>query len=188
MNLEITAITLSAKPAACAYADISYLNQVQTIQNCTDYNHAFYSAIEKVQTPFFFFLDDDDELPEDYLSVLADCIRVDCAVAYTDEKRINGGVATVARGGEYSKEKHLANPLMLHHAVLCKTSTAKKALPFMPKGQFWPEMPLYFDLAQESVAYVPRTGYLWNRADGLSSTADVSIGQVRSRIWCGGAP
>lgn len=187
MNSGITAITLSAKPAACAYAGVSYLNQVQTIQNCTDYNAAFYSAIEKVQTPYFFFLDDDDQLPADYLSVLEDCVKADCAVAYSDEKRINKGGTTVARGGEYSKEKHLANPLMLHHLVLCKTAQAKKSLSFMPKGQFWPEMPLYFDLAQDSAAYIPRIGYHWHRSNGLSSTADVAIGQTRSRIWCGGA-
>lgn len=188
MNFQdtVTAITLSAKPAACTYVGLSYLNPVQTIKSCSDYRDAFYGAITQVKTPYFFFLDDDDNVPDDYLSVLEDGLAKNAAVVYTDEVRRFKGEEVIYRPGEYAADKHLANPAMLHHLVLCQTSSAKNALNHMPKGQYWPEMPLYFDLAQDSAAYIPRIGYHWHRSDaGLSSTADIAIGQMRSRIWCG---
>lgn len=192
MNFEstITAITLSAKPAERQLSGVAFLNPVQTITNCSEYNAAFYAAISKVKTPYFFFLDDDDTLPDDYLSVLEDCLDENAAIAYTDEFWADSGIRV--KPGAYSADAHARRPNMLHHLVLCHTLTAKSMLCDMPKGQFWPEMPLYFQMAKlggrnmkSNAAYIPRIGYHWNRSEtGLSSMADISVGQMRSKLWC----
>lgn len=181
----VTAITLSGKPVSRALPDLATLVCVQSIENCAQYNEAFYGAIAKVKTPFFFFLDDDDTLPDDYLSVLNDCLNAHAAVAYTDELRSFEGGGSVFRPGTYTQSRHLTKPTLVHHLALCRTGQAQGLLQSMPTGQYWPEMPLYFALAKDSAAYIPRVGYRWNRSSvGLSSQADFSIGQMRSKLWC----
>lgn len=184
-KILITAVTLSRAWCSPRPVGVAHLSQTQEVRDCAGYNEAFYGAIAKVQTPYFFFLDDDDTLPSDYLSVLTECIQANTAVAYTDELRQSSGGVSTFKSGTYSAQAHIDNPTLLHHLVVCRTDAAQDALRLMPRGQFWPELPLYFHLAKESVAYIPRTGYHWNRSGyGLSAKADFSIGQLRSRLWC----
>ena len=174
--MQVTAITLSAKPLPEVQGR---LVQVQTITSATEYCEAWLSAIQKVQTPYFYFLDDTDSIPDE--AIIDECIAEDVAVAYTDETR--DGIRIEV--GEYDQTKHITNPMMMHHLVVCRTADAKAVAPTLPRGQFWPEMPMYFELAKRSVAYIPKLGYHWHKSDGgLSSKADFSIAQMRSAIWC----
>ncbi|MEG2040864.1 MAG: hypothetical protein RR068_07135, partial [Hafnia sp.] len=84
-----TAIVLSAKPVTLALPGVQVLGCTQVLRSPAELHAARLDALAKVQTPYCFYLDDDDALPDDYLSVLQACRdkmqAKGTALAYTDE-------------------------------------------------------------------------------------------------------
>lgn len=143
------------------------------------------AAIEKVQTPWFFFLDDDDDLPEGIEGVLDECARADQALAYTNEVIREGGKDLLRQSAPYSQKAHLADFMLVHHLALCRTEDAKQAARTVPRGRYGFEPLFYWQLAKRGAAYVPRTGYIWNKGSGMHRRPDVRIGMVLSQVWAG---
>lgn len=155
-------------------------------RRASDVQEAWLDALDLVDTPHFFYIDDDDTLPVDYLDVLADCLATGAAVAYTDES-VNG---QTRRAGPYSQEAHLARPTLIHHLALCDTALAREVARTLPRGHYWPEMLLFWEMAKRGgAAHVPRVGYQWNRGDtGLHSQWFTVLGISNSRAWCAEHP
>jgi hypothetical protein len=186
---QVTALTICNRPYARRFEGVeTAVLAGRNIRSAADAREAWFASVVLVQTPYFFWVDDDDSLPLDYLDVLHDCLRAGAPIAYTDEL-VTGVRAGLRRSGAYSREAHLANPMMLHNLVLCRTDAALEVLHTLPVGHYWPEMLLFWALARGGAAYVPRVGYVWNRrADGLGSRPEASLSQMRSALWCKANP
>lgn len=181
-----TAIVLSREPYQEVIPGVAVVNPVQTFRNPDDHVAAFLGSLARVSTPWCFFLDDDDELPEDYISVLNECADAKQPLAYTNEIWRYSDKETLYRPGPYSKEQHLKRPMLVHHLAVMRTEDAKAAAKTVPRGRYWPEMLLYWQLSKGGVHWVDRVGYIWNRKSegSFSQRPSVLESQVRSVIWC----
>jgi hypothetical protein len=186
MVAQLTAVVLSPEPVELALPGVTVLNHVSKFDDHWGMNKARRMALRSVQTDYWFFMDSDDCLPADYLSVLAECVAQDTAVAYTDELVCpEGKEAFVRRPGEYTQAKHAASITLLHHLVLCRTADTEKVvkeLPIDTLALF--EFMLYFRLAARSAGYVPRVGYQWNRGKGFHTKPDALQAVVLAAAWC----
>ena len=162
---------------------------MQRLQTFEELHNARLNALAKVRTPYCFFLDDDDELPDDYLSVLDECAArmqsEGMPMAYTDELLREPGKAEVRRSWyDYDSDKHAANPMGLHHLVVMDTARAQAMAATLPRGNFWTEHMLFWALGRAGAAYVPRVGYIWNRsAAGFSRNPRALTAQAFTQRW-----
>lgn len=183
--MNVTAIVLSSRPYLRVWPGLNVLVRQQTILSMAAFNAARLDAVRAVSTPAFFFLDDDDDLPDDYERVLEACLAVDAPVAYTD-RLVNGERVVSA---PYSQEAHLANPRLVHQLALYRTSVARRAVEFLPRGPYYLELALAWHVAKSGAAYVDEVGYLWNRSEsGMHTWPQASIAQMRTRLWCKNNP
>ena len=67
---DFTAIMFSRTPLQREVPGVIVLNPVQTVNGPDEMHAARLGSIRRVKTPWCFFLDDDDDLPADYLDVL----------------------------------------------------------------------------------------------------------------------
>lgn len=189
MNEHVTAVTLSRTPLVHPSPALAHgcraLNHVARFQAGAGYQAAFLDALAKVETEWFFFLDSDDELPGDFSRVLGLCLTTGSPLAYTDEMVTSAhGTRTRRVSVPYTQDVHVANAMLLHHLVVCKTRTAHRAAAVIPRGDYTPEHMLFFQAAKEGAKYVPEVGYIWHRrSTGLNAQPLALISQVRSRTW-----
>lgn len=179
----VTACTVSLYGMTKAWSGLWHVEvRGRRFERARDVQCAWFDAIAAVPTPYFFFIDDDDDLPADYLQVIDRCMKADAAIAYTDEM-VDGQRRHRA---DYSQAAHLANPQLVHHLVLCRTADARAALEAVPRGDFWPEMLLYWQMAKIGCAkHVPEVGYHWQRRpDGLHRWHWTVRGIHNSLMWC----
>lgn len=185
--LDATAIVLSARPVTLEIPGVQVLPRVQKISSMAQLHAARLDALGRVTTKFCFYLDDDDELPADYLSVLAECASRDLPLAYTNELVRYRGNEYVREPPPYSREQHLRSPNLIHHLALMRTKDARQVAKLLPRGEFWTEHMLYFSLAMRGVAHIYRVGYIWNRSEtGVSHWPQALSAQVSSAHWCKG--
>lgn len=74
---RFTAIVLSAAPVSLVLPGVTVLASVQRITTVAQLYDLRLSVLSRVTTPFCFYLDDDDEMPADYLDVLNECAAHD---------------------------------------------------------------------------------------------------------------
>jgi hypothetical protein len=183
---DTTAVVLSISDCCQPPPGVDVLVHLSKITNSAEQQAARFDAVMKVETPWFFFLDDDDELPKNFLGVLDLCKAADVALAYTDETIVHhdDGARTVRRSRAYSQSEHLADPMLVHHLVVMRTSAAQAAVKRLPRGHYCPEFMLFWEVAKSGATYIPAVGYIWHkRPDGMHNQPWVSIGQMRSRLW-----
>ena len=184
-----TAIVLSANPVRLNLSGVSVLPSIQLLKDPAGLHTARLDSIVRVTTPYCFFLDDDDDLPVDYLSVLQECAeamdRKKVPMAYTDELLIEPGQEPVRRCWyDYNSERHAYSPMGVHHLALMATKRAKAVATALPRGEYWTEHMLYWALGREGAVYVPRVGYHWRRrANGFSRNPRTLTAQMMSRRW-----
>lgn len=160
------------------------------IRNSLEQQVARFNAVLKVRTKWFFFLDDDDKLPQGVEEVVAECQGTGAALAFTDELVVlENGSHSVRRGKPYSQAAHLEDAMLVHHLVVMRTEVAQNAVRRLPRGHYCPEFMLFWEVAKRGAVYVPLTGYVWHRrASGLHNTPWCSMGQMRSRLWAKSNP
>ena len=192
---EFTAIVLSAAPVTLQLGGVQVLPWVSRLKDDAALHAARLSALSKVSTPWCFFLDDDDELPENYPDVLgrvAEKFAQGAGMVYTDELVHDKGLTYVRSGGDYDNQRHQSAPMLLHHLVAMRTDAAQEVARTLPRGHYWTEHMLFYAIGRRHpVAYVPAIGYVWNRrADGFSRDPRMARATAMSMIWCAsqGAP
>lgn len=184
-----TAIVLSAHPVTLQLPGVVVLPHIRALRSPEDLHGARLDALARATTPYCFFLDDDDALPLDYLSVLQACAEGMQArgvpMAYTDELQMEAGKAPVRRSWyEYDSDRHAGAPMGLHHLVLMDTQRAQAVAATLPRGNYWTEHMLYWALGREGAAYVPRVGYHWHRnPQGFSRNPRILTAQVLTSRW-----
>lgn len=184
---DITAVVLSTAPYSREWPGLCIHTHISKIRNAADHQAARFDSIKRVDTPYWFWLDDDDELPANYMEVLEACIAADADVAYTDELVIGeDGTETIRRGEHYSSESHIHKPTLIHHLALYKTVPAKAAIARTPRWHYYPEMQLSFEVARTgTAAYVPMIGYHWHRGKtGLHTAPHTVSAIVRTQLLC----
>ena len=183
--MSVSAVILSKRPVSRLIPGVTVVPFVSEFSCARGLLQARLESIKRVQTDSFFFLDDDDELPADYLRVLELCEAVDTPLAYTDEL-ITGQRLTpfVRRSAPYSEDAFIEDPTLIHHLAVCKTDAALRASAVVPRGLFMFENLLWFQVAKEGATYVPEVGYIWNRsATGLSRDPSILTSLVQSSTW-----
>lgn len=184
---NITAIVLSARPVARSIPGVTVLPSVQKIASMTQLHDARLNVLHRVTTEFCFYLDDDDELPEDYLAVLHECASHDLPLTYTNELVRYRSKEHVRVMPPYDRGNHRSTPELVHHLALMRAGDAKKQAERLPRGDFWTEHMLYFALAEHGAAHINRVGYIWNRSEsGISHWPQTLTAQIKSRRWCNG--
>ena len=182
--MDVTAVVLSAKPVSLVLPGLTVLAHVSTFDTPAGLLKARYDAIRRVETKHFFFLDDDDALPEDHLAVIQKCVDANAAVAYTNEVIHTQGAKVLCRSEPYDAERHIQMNVLIHHLALCETSAARAVLEEVPEGNFGFEPLFYFQLAKRGAAWVDEVGYIWQRAlTGLSRDPRMHEAMLRSSIW-----
>jgi hypothetical protein len=189
--MSVTAVVISRDEYKRQWPGLEVLVHQSVIKTAADQQCARYSAALKVRTSHWFWLDDDDDLPADYLSVIDECIGMQMPLAYTDELIKSDKVGeSITFRGNYSRDSHYSNPLKVHHLALYEAAESRKAIPSIPKGHYWPELPLAWVVARGGAGYVPRVGYIWNVRDGqgMHSWPSTQCARVRSLLWCKANP
>lgn len=180
----ISAVVLSAKPIGVSLPGVTIVNHVSQFADAKGLLDARLEAIGKVQTKWFFFLDDDDELPEDYPRILDKCISVKTPLAYTDELITSeDGASKIRKSESYSEDKFIRNRTLIHHLAVCKTDAALKASKVIPRGTYAIENLLFFQIAKQGATYIDEIGYIWHRRQGLHKHHSIAVGFVQSAIW-----
>ena len=178
--MDVTAVIRSANPLRREIEGIQTLVHVSRFHDAAGLLKESLAAIEKVKTERFFFLDDADGLPDDYLRVLDLCVQAGTPIAYTNEL-VND---VLWQGGPYSQDRHIAKPFLIHHLALCKTEAALRAMKLIPRGTYAVEPLLFFQVAKEGAAWVDEVGYLWKRCpSGLSFHPTLTRGAVLASLW-----
>lgn len=183
--MSVTLVVLSARPYTRRWSDCEVLLHYSEISNAAKLQQARYDAISKVRTPWFAYLDDDDDLPSNYANILSKCIQFDGAVVYTDEL-IRTPLGEIIRCSQaYSQENHLRDKLIIHHLAVCRTTEALKAIATIPRGHYCPELPLYWQLAKNGAMHLPEIGYIWNKQPtGMHTWSSTIRSWARALIWC----
>lgn len=182
--MSVTAVVLSRRPYAIAWPGLEVLVHCSSFSDMRGFLIARFAALRRVRTERFFFLDDDDTLPADYLDVLEECDRTGAALAYTDELVSTIGGDERLRSAAWSRDLHLAKPLLVHHLAVYRTAAARAAIAQIPVGHFNPDYLLPFEVARRSgAAYVPRIGYVWRKTPGgMHTWPEATMSQTRSQI------
>ncbi len=160
---DVTAVILSPAPFGRVPQGVAVVNHVSTFSDMAGLLDAYFTAALKVRTPFFFFLDWDDELPKDYLSVLDECMAADQPLAYTMEMVHTSGDRWLRNPGPYSLDRLKQDGTLIHHLAVCRTADAHEVIAGLPRGTYAMEPLLYSQLAARGWAFVPRVGYIWNK-------------------------
>lgn len=157
------------------------------IKTAEHLNYIRLNMIRHVKTEFFFYLDDDDHLPNTVKEVLEQASLKGTGIVYTDELWIkNDGTREVLTRQDYTPEWHLTHPQALHHLLIFNTQVAMQCLPECPMGDYWTECTLSYLCAERAGAsYIPEVGYVWRQSKGgLSKQGWIIESVVRSASWC----
>lgn len=183
--MNVTAVVLSARRYARRWEGLEVLLHRSFIADAQQLQRARFDAVLKVRTERFFFLDDDDDLPADYLQVIARCVDAGAPLAYTDE--VVSGERVSRR--PYSRAAHLSDPQLVHHLALYSTAAAREAVAVLPLGHYAPEVMLSWQVARRGAVHVPEIGYNWNRRPGgMHSWPCTSLSQARALLWAKANP
>lgn len=182
--MDCTAVILSANPSTQRVVPgAQTLVHVSTFRDAAGLLAARVKAIGRVQTPRFFFLDDDDDLPADFADVVAECLSIDAPLVYTDEIVRTATSEQLRKSAPYAQKTHLADMLMVHHLAVCDTDAARVAVAALPVGQYGFEPMFYWQMAKAGADYVPRVGYIWNKGAGMHRTPSVAMGMHLASQW-----
>lgn len=188
--MEVTAVVLSENPYTRSFDGIEVLVHQEKFSLTSQFQKARFEAVKNVSTEWFFFLDDDDDLPSDYLDVLAKCLKEaklrGSMLVYTDEiRRTTGLPDELVKGQEYSQRAFLSKRLLVHHLVLMNTKLAQAVVQTLPLGDYAPDFMLSWEMAKYGALYVPEAGYIWNVRPGSMHTRMELIVAFRNTIsWC----
>lgn len=192
--MDVTAVILSAEPVTREIPGVLVHSHVSTFDSAEGLLAARKAAIERITTPWFFFLDDDDELPFDFQRVLGLCTAVSTPIAYTDEIiRLNADTAYAKEFGPteirrrskpYSQHDHIEDHCLIHHLAVCRTDAARWALTRVPDGHYGFEPLVWFEVAKGGATYIPEVGYIWNRRDkSMSKQPGMLRAMVLATAW-----
>ena len=182
--MQVSAVILSAAPVSREIPGVKVAPFVSTFRDAAGLLASRFEAIRRVETEWFFMLDDTDELPVDYPQVLDACMSAGTPLAYTDEQiTAADGTSFIRKSGPYSEDRFIADFTLIHHLAVCRTDAALRAIQAVPQGLYAFENLLYFQVAKEGATYIEGIGYVWHRRGGLSRDPSLLIGQVQSATW-----
>ena len=188
--MHATAVVLSAKPVTLEIPGVTVLGHVGVIRDAAELYAARLAAVRKVKTPWFFCLDDDDALPDNYLELLARCMASSAAVAYTNELLcMPDGTQMERKSAPYDRAAFQRSVTPIHHLAVCRTDAAHRAMERIPASGSWGFEPMLFaEVARDGAQWFDEVGYIWRQraGGGLSRHPSVPYAMVRSAQWVNG--
>lgn len=160
MSKDVTMIALSKTEYRHAQIpdNCEYLNHVSVFQNHEDAVVQMVAAVSKVETPFYFFCDDDDPAPKK-----VPIPKNGKGILYGDMYSQYGQKVIKRNGSEWSADKHITNPMLVHKAV-CRTDYTMLLSTVLPTDKVWFELLYYYFLADFFGAeYNPDFQYIWQK-------------------------
>lgn len=185
--MNVSAVILSAKPVEREIPGVAVVPFISSFSEAKGLLDARIASLEAIRTEWFFWLDDDDALPDDYERILTKCLKVKTPLAYTDElvRLLDKGTEFVRKSRKYDAEHHIHRDMtLIHHLAVCRTEAALDAAKRIPRGLYAVENLLFFEVAKKGATYINEVGYIWNRTKkGLSHDPSLMIGLVQSATW-----
>lgn len=160
MSKDVTMITLSKEDFRPAQIpdNCEYLNHVSVFKDHQDAVEQMVAAVAKVETPFYFFCDDDDPAPKKVPTP-----KNGKGILYGDMFSQYGQKVIRRPASEWTDVKHVKNPLFIHKAV-CRTDYTMLLSTVLPSNDVWFEYLYYFFLADLFGAeYNPDFQYIWQK-------------------------
>ncbi len=175
----ITCLSLSAVPHTFDLPPgVTHINHVSQFTTAEELHTQRLAAIMKVDTPTFFFQDDDVPLPNIYPDVM------DVGMVYGDYIKLETvmEIERVTKNQAYNPKWHLANPDYVHKAF-CNTRKAQLIAKQLPLGEYWTELLLYYFLGKlHGATYAPELKMSWRlKNEGMHTKARLSV--VNSICW-----
>lgn len=165
------------------YEGLTYVNHVKKFDNSGCLHRERLAAIEKVQTPFFTYLDSDDPVPTGVRA------PKEAGILYgTDFVRthhIDGSIEeTVRLPMPFTWLRGINNHLMIHKAI-CHTEWSKQISSELPEGVYNTELLLFSILAKWKGYEIDQSFiYTWEqRKTGCHNWPDVIEGIRNSTKW-----
>lgn len=183
--MDISAVIQSRTPVVREIPGVTSVYHVGVYKTAAEMYAARLAALCKVQTKWFFYLDDDDSLPEDYERILKLCMAVPTKLAYTNELVIDvDGSTRVKRPRAFTRAEFRRDPLLFHHLVVCDTEVAQRVSHELPRGVFLAETMLFgLSAYRFGATHIDDVGYVWRRGGGLHSHPDTSFALNNSLRW-----
>lgn len=154
-----SAVILSKEPTTLNLpAEVQVLNYISTFTDAVGLHKSRLASLEDIETPYFFWLDVDDPVPENL-------IIPDKGVVYGDylANTCQGQVQKKEVYGNWVANKHKVAPLFIHKAI-CNTTKAKAIARLLPAGEYWTEWLLYYFLALKfGATYNSDLKLIWNK-------------------------
>lgn len=156
-----------------------WVEHVQTCSTLADLHEARIRALQKVKTPYWCFVDDDDPLPQ-----LPKEIPL-CTLLYGQESvyDVNGNIERHTQGVLYRWLQIAQNPLLIHKAI-ANTEYTQRLLPLLPKGTYLTEFMIFAVLSQIQPRIDPSFHYhWWRRSNGVHQWPEIKIAIQQTREY-----
>lgn len=152
-----TCITLSSEEMQRDMpSNVVYYNHVRRFSDVASLHNERLNSIKYVTTPYFYYCDYDDPIPE--LNIVPKT-----SILYGDNIYNQFNIERINKSGNWSEENHISNPYFIHKAI-CETELSLKLLDILPVGEYWTELLLFYSLALVgSSEYDPSIKMLWNK-------------------------
>lgn len=156
MKEHLTCVTLSKQPFHRESDLFQYLNYCSIFSDEIGNKKAHISSLKKVTTPYCFYCDDDDPVPEGLLLPKNNIVYGD--FIYTDY-----GVHRVRVGQKWDFEKHIDNHWLIHKPIIT-TKNALLVIDKIPDLNIHFHFVFYFLLSYiYGSEYNPNLKCIWNK-------------------------
>ena len=147
-------------------ANCEYINHVSVFRDQQESVEQMLLAVSKVETPYYFFGDDDDPTPK-----VVPTPSGDNGIVYGDMLTQVAVSVSRRKMGPWDAERHLMNPFFVHKAV-CRTDYTLLLATLAPTEKMWFEFLYHYLLAYcFGAEYNPEYEYLWQKhVTGMHTT------------------
>jgi hypothetical protein len=156
-----SAVILSKEPITSNILlpkDTQVLNYVSTFENAEGLHKSRLASLEDIATPYFFWLDVDDPVPEKLVAPTKGLVYGDYLA-----NTCQGQILVKEVYGDWVADFHKVKPLFIHKAI-CSTAKARAIAKLLPRGEYWTEWLLYYFLALKfGATYDPELKFIWNK-------------------------
>lgn len=158
------------------------IEHVSVFTDQEDETYQRIQAINNIETPYFMFVDNDDELLDGASSIISKMISdldtTKYSIAYCDhvvnDTSADTPVKTVVSVGKYDEAKAMTNLGYLHHGVIVRTKDAKRLVNSLPNKGYHLQPVLYTALARTGTVYINGAFYQWNKkSTGLHTDSSI---------------
>ena len=197
MKNILTLVMLSPVEISIKYTDVDVVLHISKFDNLVDLHKERLLAIRKVKTPYFMFLDSDDDLSDNYLDIfkrlIDKMIKENKILGYTNYRRIYTNTTNTNQRpiikdfiiGNFNVNGFRNNLHYLHHSVVLNTAATLKLLDIAPYGLYNTPYLLFHAMSRNGAVYIPEICYIYNQYETGMHTNKSNLEAYANTIrWC----